>query len=137
MPVRRIALLLLVAASPAWAQNAGRFAFQQVDGGLMRLDTETGQVSHCTKSGDSFACRSVADDRAALMDEIERLKRENEQLRQAAGKAPEAKPPGITGKLQMPSEEEIDKAMGLVENLMRRMLRTFRDEAPQPEPKRL
>ncbi len=103
----------------------------------MRLDTETGQVSHCTKAGDSFACRSVADDRAALMDEIERLKRENEQLRRTAGKAPDSPSTGPTAKLQLPSEEEIDKAMGLVENLMRRMLRTFRDEAPQPEPKRL
>ena len=98
----------------------------------MRLDTETGQVSHCTKTGDSFACRAVADDRAALMDEIERLRRDNEQLRQAAGKAS-----GPTAKLQLPSEEEIDTAIGLVETLMRRMLRTFRDEAPQPEPKRL
>ncbi len=135
MPVRRIALLAALAAfplSPAAAQTGGRFTFQPLEGGLMRLDTETGQVSHCTKAGDSFACRSVADDRAALMDEIERLKRENEQLRQAAGKAQ-----GPTAKLQLPSEEEIDKAMGLVETLMRRMLRTFRDEAPQPEPKRL
>ncbi len=140
MPVRRIALLAALAAfplSPAAAQTGGRFTFQPVEGGLMRLDTETGQVSHCTKAGDSFACRSVADDRAALMDEIERLKRENEQLRQAAGKSPDGKASSPTAKLQLPTEEEIDKAMGLVETLMRRMLRTFRDEAPQPEPKRL
>ncbi len=130
----RMAVILFGLALPtiALAQTGGRFTFQPVEGGLMRLDTETGQVSHCTKAGDSFACRSVADDRAALMDEIERLKRENEQLRHTAGKAQ-----GPTAKLQLPSEEEIDKAMGLVETLMRRMLRTFRDEAPQPEPKRL
>lgn len=132
MPIRRIGLLLVLAAAPAAAQTPGRFTFQPIDGGLMRLDTETGQVSHCTKSGDSFACRSVADDRAALMDEIERLKRENEHLKQAGGKAP-----GAAGKLQLPSEEEIDKAMGLVETLMRRMLRTFKDEAPQGSPNRL
>ena len=134
MTACRLALLFALAAAPAAAQTAGRFTFQPVDGGLMRLDTETGQVSLCTKAGDSYACRSVADDRAAMMDEIERLKRDNEQLRQAAGKAQ-----GPAAKLQIPSEEEIDKAMGLVETLMRRMLRTFRDEAPQPqsEPKRL
>ncbi len=132
MDLHRIGLILLLVTGPASAQTGGRFAFQTIEGGLMRLDTETGQVSHCTKAGESFACRSVADDRAALMDEIERLKRENEQLRQTAGKAP-----GPTAKLQLPSEEEIDKAMGLVETLMRRMLRTFKDEAPQPDPKRL
>ncbi len=127
----------LVLPAAALAQTGGRFTFQPVEGGLMRLDTETGQVSHCTKAGDSFACRSVADDRAALMDEIERLKRENEQLRQTAGKAPDGKSSGPTARLQLPSDEEIDKAMGLVESLMRRMLRTFKDEAPQAEPKRL
>jgi hypothetical protein len=127
----------LALPAAAMAQTGGRFTFQPVEGGLMRLDTETGQVSHCTKAGDGFACRSVADDRAALMDEIERLKRENERLRQAAGTPPGGKGQGPAARLQLPSDEEIDKAMGLVENLMRRMLRTFRDEAPQAEPKRL
>ena len=127
----RPSLLILAAAAvlagPALAQNSGRFTFQPMDGGLMRLDTETGQVSHCTRAGDSFACRSVADDRAALLDEIDRLRRENDQLRQAAGS------PGVTGKIPLPSEEEIDKAMGMFERLMRRMMRSFREDGAAPD----
>jgi hypothetical protein len=121
-----IASALPALALPALAQTPGRFSFQPIDGGVMRLDTETGQVSHCTSAGSGFACRSVADDRAVLQEEIDRLRRENEQLRQAAGAAPK---PGATGKLALPSEEEIDKAMGLFETMMRRVLRTFREEA--------
>jgi hypothetical protein len=115
------ATLALTAA--AAAQSPQRFTFQQVEGGVMRLDTETGHVSHCTRAGDSFTCRSVADDRAALQEEIDRLRRENEQLRMAGGGKPQA-----GGALKLPSEEDIDKAMGVFEKMMRRMMRTFRDE---------
>jgi hypothetical protein len=119
-----IPVLLLIGICPAPAQNPPRFTFQPVEGGLMRLDGDTGQVSFCTKAGDGFACRSVADDRAALQEEIDRLRRENEQLK-AAG----AKPPGQQGgALKLPSEEDIDKAMGVFEKMMRRMMRTFREE---------
>jgi hypothetical protein len=127
----RIALLALaVSATPALAQTSGRFTFQPVEGGMMRLDTETGHVSHCTKAGDSFACRSVADDRAAMQDEIDRLKRENEALRLSGGKSVN---PGVTGRLQLPSEEDIDKAMGLFEKMMRRMMKTFNEDGKGPE----
>ena len=136
MDLHKIALLALaVSASPALlssaiAQTPGRFTFQPVEGGMMRLDTETGHVSHCTKAGDSFACRSVADDRAAMQDEIDRLKRDNEELRLSAGKPAN---PGVTGRLQLPSEEDIDKAMGLFEKMMRRMMKTFNEEGKGPE----
>jgi hypothetical protein len=117
-----IAALCCMANIPAAAQNSGRFSFQPVEGGVMRLDTETGQVSHCLKAGESFTCRSVADDRAALADEIDRLKRENDLLRQNGAK------PNAQGRLQLPSEEDIDKAMGLFEKMMRRMMRSFRED---------
>ena len=116
-----VAVAAFLPPAAAVAQTAGRFTFQPMDGGLMRLDTETGQVSHCTKTGESYACRSVADDRAALQEEIDRLRSENEALRAGRG-------PSVSGRLQLPSEEEIDKAVGLFEKMMRRVLRTFRED---------
>jgi hypothetical protein len=127
---RLIPLAFIIVAAPAVAQTSGRFTFQPVEGGMMRLDTETGHISHCTKAGDSFACRSIADDRAAMQDEIDRLRRDNEELRRSSGKPGN---PGVTGKLQLPSEEEIDKAMGLFEKMMRRMMKTFREDGQSPE----
>jgi hypothetical protein len=128
--MRMLAAMAAVAilAVPALAQSPQRYTFQSVEGGVMRLDTETGHVSFCTRSGDNFACRSVADDRAALSEEIDRLKRENEQLRTAGGGKPQA-----GGALKLPSEEDIDKAMGVFEKMMRRMMRTFRDEGAPPD----
>jgi hypothetical protein len=127
-----VALLIAAAAASlpsAQAQTSGRFTFQPIDGGVVRLDSETGHVSHCTKTGDSLACRSVADDRAALQEEIDRLRRENEELR-LGGKSAN---PGVTGKLQLPTEEDLDKAMGLFEKMMRRMMRAFNEEGKAPE----
>jgi hypothetical protein len=84
----------------ASAQGPQRFTFQPFEGGVMRLDTETGHVSHCTRVGENLTCRSVADDRAALQEEIDRLRRENEQLRTAGAGKPQA-----GGALKLPSEE--------------------------------
>ncbi len=126
----RLILALAAAAalsSVALAQSSSRFTFQPVDGGLMRLDGETGHVSFCTKSGDGYACRSVADDRAAMQEEIDRLKRENERLRQADAKAQAG------GAFKLPSEEEIDKALGAFERMMRRMMRNLRNDGRQTD----
>jgi hypothetical protein len=119
------AIALLASALVPTAAQQPRFTFQPVEGGVMRLDSDSGHVSFCTRAGDGYACRSAPDDRAALQEEIDRLKRENERLRLAGPQQPS---PG--GRFQLPSEEEIDKAMGLFEKMMRRMLRTFKDEPP-------
>jgi hypothetical protein len=114
---------------PALAQNTGRFTFQTVEGGVIRLDSESGQISHCLRTGADYICRSVADDRTAIDEDVTRLKRENDSLRQQLAAA---KTNGPAPKLTLPSEEEIDKAMSLFERMMRRMMRTFQDEAPAP-----
>jgi hypothetical protein len=124
-----IAASVMASLTGAMAQTSQRFTFQQVEGGLMRLDGETGHVSFCTRGGAEFICRSVADDHVALQAEIDRLKQENDALRKMAGATPA---PGGGSRLQLPSEEELDKAMGLFEKMMRRMMKTMRDE-PQPD----
>ena len=121
--------LCIGVASDSVAQSSGRFTFQPVEGGgIMRLDSETGHVSMCTRSGSDFACRSVADDRAAMEDEINRLRRENEELRSATGPRT-----GSAPKLSLPSDEELDKAMGLFEKMMRRMMRAMKDDGTPSE----
>jgi hypothetical protein len=102
--MRIIAAILLVGlaagAPPAAAQStdagdSGRFSFKEVPDGLLRLDTRTGQVSLCSKVSE-WACRTLADDRAALESEIGRLIDENAALRKQleARAAPQASPNG-------------------------------------------
>ncbi|MDQ0349459.1 hypothetical protein [Ancylobacter vacuolatus] len=59
-------------ADPAAAEPV-RFTVQTVEGGLMRLDTQTGALSFCTQRAGGWACEAVPDDRAALEAEISRL----------------------------------------------------------------
>src|SRR5215831_9638087 len=103
--MRAIALVLLLGlatGAPALAQGApesdnGRFTFKDVPDGILRLDARTGHVSLCSKVTE-WACRTLADDRTALENEIGRLLDENAALRkqlEARGPVPpESVPPG-------------------------------------------
>ena len=77
--------------------EVGRFTFSPVVDGLMRLDSRTGQVSHCRRRGPTWSCETVADDRAAYEAEIAWLSAkvmtlEAELARRAAAEAPK---PGV------------------------------------------
>src|SRR5262245_38687687 len=65
-------------ATPA-SQN-GRYSFNPVVDGVLRLDTRTGQVSKCSRSDAGWACKLVPDESSALEIEIARLQNENERL---------------------------------------------------------
>lgn len=79
----------LLLAAPAMAQEE-RYQLIETANGIVRLDVETGAISTCTRSETgSLVCRLAADERASLIEEIERLEAENAQLRQ-----------GITGRTE-------------------------------------
>jgi hypothetical protein len=117
---------LLVAAHAE--DRPGRFTMTPVEGGFMRLDTETGATSLC-KSRDS-ACTVLPDSETTLRGEIDRLKDENAKLKaenkglqdmvaMGAGKPGEDGKPG-DGKLNLPSEHDVDKAFDYVESLVKK-----------------
>jgi hypothetical protein len=107
----------------------GRFAMSPAEGGMLRLDKQTGAVSFCTAEGGLSVCRAAAEERAALQAEIERLARENAELRaRLPGAAPEAAPPK-----GLPGEEELERALSFTERFLRRMMKLFREEAPKGE----
>ena len=114
-------------AFPALAQDSenGRYAMTPVEGGFMRLDTRTGGVALCKPSGDSVQCRATPNERDALQSEIDRLAKENAELKSRLAGAPQA--PAARSRAQ----EELDRALDYAERFMRRMMRVFREEAPQ------
>ncbi len=56
---------LVLCAAPALAQDAatgtGRFQIAPSDQGFTRLDTETGSLSHCTRSDGVWRCEPLAE----------------------------------------------------------------------------
>ena len=149
-------LLLGLAAgvTPALAEGAGendngRFTFKEVPEGVLRLDGRTGHVSLCSRITE-WACRTLADDRVALENEIGRLFDENTALRkqlEEAWRAPvppetvppstatpapvtPAIPPGATPPppksgerdLNLPSDADLNRMMAFLEKMWRRLL---------------
>ena len=141
--MRRLIVVLALAAAvggpAALAQSAtpdsenGRYTFNKVADGLLRLDTRTGQVSLCTKKEAGFACNTVPDERSALENEIARLQRENGLLKKdmlarnlplpgGIASAPSAEQRELNLKLPLPSDAEIDRVMSAFEKMWRRLV---------------
>ncbi len=114
--LRVFALALFVAlsgfalAGPETAQEAThRYSMTPVEGGFLRLDTHTGAVSLCTVKEGAAQCRLAADERAALLDEIDRLRKSDSRT-------------------VLPSREELSRVWDVMEDFMRRMMRVMREE---------
>ena len=72
-----------VAAPPADTdrpERPGRYILQPVDGGVLRMDTESGAMSLCVKRSAAVTCEPVPDERSGQK-EVERLGSENRELK--------------------------------------------------------
>lgn len=117
-----------IAAPPPAEERPGRFTMQPTDGGFLRLDTATGDVTFCAKAGATIECKPVKDDRD-LQIEINRLSNENKALKADIKQLEDIvglgnKESQAPRKLELPSEEDVDKALGYME----RMFKKFRDK---------
>jgi len=121
------AIIVLAAsafASAAWAAEApsapvDRYSMTPTTGGFLRLDKQTGAVAFCTVEAGLSTCRTGADERLALETEIERLRRENAELKGARAGAPSS----------LPKDEEFERALSFTERYLRRIIRLFKEEA--------
>jgi hypothetical protein len=115
-------------ADPATAEN-GRYSMTPAQDGFLRLDTRTGAVAMCRVVNGAPECRLAADERAAMENEIGRLQAENRELRLKSAPGPSAAAPPSN----LPSEQDMDKALSLAERFIRRMMRIMREEGAAPD----
>jgi hypothetical protein len=135
----RLAIVLVLGALPltAHAQNGapdsenGRYGFNRVEDGYLRLDQRTGQVSLCARRNLGWSCHPVPDERTALEDEIARLQRDNAALKKemlARGITPPggslSQAPASPEKpaAKTPTDAELDRAMAVMERLWKRLV---------------
>ena len=116
----------VIAPEPGEREN-GRYTMQPIDGGFLRLDTRTGQVSHCKATQEGAQCRSAPDERNALEQEIARLARENAEMKSRLAGGPAVRP-----SIPLPNKDDMDRALTFAEEFMRRMMRLMREE-PRPD----
>ena len=121
MPV--LALGGVLAAIAAFAQEPapGRYAMQKTDTGIARLDTQTGEVSLCQEKEGALVCRMAADERTAFELELDLLAKRIEILEKAVGEGQTALKP------RLPTKEEIDQTMSIMERMMRSFMGIVKD----------
>ncbi|MEA3536231.1 hypothetical protein [Rhizobium sp. CC-YZS058] len=122
-----------VGAALAEEAAPGRYAMQRVEGGIARLDTQTGEVTLCQEAEGQMTCRMAADEKTAYDLELDLLTKRVEALEKAAEPTAERFSP------RLPTQEEIDQTMGLMERMMRSFMGIVRDldggeRSPAPEP---
>jgi hypothetical protein len=114
-------------ADPATAEN-GRYSMTPAQDGFLRLDTRTGAVAMCRLVNGAPECRLAADERTAMENEIGRLQAENRELRLKGPGRSAAAPP-----LNLPSDQDMEKALSFAEKFMRGMMRIMREESGAPD----
>lgn len=104
----------------------GRFSFNRVDGGFLRLDAQTGHVAFCSARAAGWTCETAAEDRAALEMEIGRLQDEATDLKQQLAdlradllEPPPPRPPADLAPPPPPPPEKRDDAAQLRQDLER------------------
>jgi hypothetical protein len=155
MSVRAIAICIgLLAAAPALAQTTpstpeppapsvtppavpppaegddGRYSFNRVEDGYLRLDTRTGQVSLCGRRQVGWACQVIPDDRIVLESEITRLQSENGALKKQLLSRGIPLPGGIRPPpapekpetVPKSAESDFDRVVTMVETMWRRLV---------------
>ena len=121
-----------LAAGPDNSQTANRYIMRPANGGFIRMDTQTGAISFCRTDSGSVSCRLGEDDRLALMNELNKLKKKNAELKEEnrrledmlLGDDKENGAGGGKRSFKLPSEKEVDQALGYIE----RMYKKFRDK---------
>jgi hypothetical protein len=123
---------LTIAAGSAQETGTGRYAVEPSVDGFIRLDTETGAMSHCTRRDGVWRCETLAEDKAAveaLTDEVralnERVDALNDRLTTLEGAGPAASVP--------PAAVEIAEP-GFAELLVQRLFDLVRDIKGERQP---
>lgn len=126
--MRKVVAALAMGLTLGWGASVeaqegspGRYSMQKSDTGIARLDTETGEVTLCREKDGELVCRMAADQRAAFEREIDLLTKRVEALEKAVKSSETAMKPAL------PSDEEIDRTMSIMERMMRKFMEIVKD----------
>lgn len=111
----------LALSAGAQEPSPGRYIMQKSETGFARLDTLTGEVSLCRERNAELVCRMAADERAAFERELDLLAKRVEALEEAVKSGETAAKPDL------PTDEEIDRTMSIMERMMRKFWGIVKD----------
>ena len=136
-PVVAAFIAVAILGGPVRADEAtpdtegGRYVFGKQANGFLRLDTQSGAVALCSEQPVGWACQTAPEDRVLFESEIARLQNENAALKKTIlahglslppGAAPEAPAAQNGPSLRLPSDADIDRAIGFVGKVWQRFI---------------
>jgi hypothetical protein len=111
---------LSCASALAQAPDARRRTYPTQDG-FLEVDPRTGAITECKRAPDGYRCQRVTEGDALLKED---------SGPQAQAPAVPRQPPNA-GRSVTPSEEEIDRALDVMERFLRRFLDVVREGRPE------
>jgi regulator of replication initiation timing len=113
-----VAAVMALTLPLAAQDQPGRYTMKDIDDGMLRLDTLTGEVSYCRKKEDAWVCDAAEDNRSDLVEEFARLQEENATLKNRLAEV--EKRDSTSDELNLPNDADMEKMMNFMERLMRR-----------------
>ncbi len=130
-------IVLPVVAGDSTTIDVGRYTMSKTANGLVRLDTKTGQVSHCTASSAGLACKIAADERRAYQQEIDAV---NNRLNNLQSRLSTLEKDVRSGKFaraekRLPTQarEEFERALEFADKAFRHFFNLFEELHDKPE----
>jgi polyhydroxyalkanoate synthesis regulator phasin len=114
----------LLAVPTANAEDAGRYVFDKSENGIVRLDTQTGEMSSCEQKAGQLTCRPAVEEKQASESEIERLNQKVDRLEKQLA---DLEKRVVSPKDLLPSDAQVDRTLGIMERFFRRFLDIVRD----------
>lgn len=134
-----LSLVLAFTASaislPVFAQDSARFKLETTPDGYVRLDTFSGAMTYCTQRDGEFTCNIIDNAPSAAADEINKLNQQIEVLTKRVEVLEQQKK--ISEKSALPSEEEFEQTMGMMERFLKRffgIVKSFDEPEPTDTP---
>jgi len=87
-------------------------------------------VTQCLRAPDGYRCAPAKTDPSALQAELERLRKENAELRSQLSQPGPGLRPDQRTKPPQPTDQEIDRALDVMDRFLRRFMGILRDEKP-------
>jgi len=112
------AVSIIGSSHGALADETGRYTMQPVEGGFLRLDTQTGAVSVCSDTDGTWSCAPTEDERSELEKENAKLRADNLVLREQIA--------GLGEKPKVTTPEDVDAAMDAFETVAERFGRIIK-----------
>lgn len=112
-------LLLCLLGLPASAEDTVRYSLEKTADGYVRMDKQSGEMSVCKEADGQLVCRLAADGRSANENSTAALATRLDALERKVA-ALEGNPSGRLNVL--PSEEEFDKTLTMMERFFRRFM---------------